>query len=228
MSLNQKIHEHIKQREFLVADNLIKSKINEEPNSAEGYYLKGVSEYFQGRIGTAIDHLKIALDKDPKHTDAAICLSVLYNDIGKYDLAKQVFERANQSVVHRPGGETSGIDKKFSVKHLELGDLYFRYRRYDEAIDEYSKAMVLDPTDLDIRIRRAKTFAKKGFSTRATQELEQLVSEAPKYIPARIQLGLLHFSQGNQLEAELEWEEVLKQSPGNREVLSYLKRATNS
>jgi tetratricopeptide (TPR) repeat protein len=148
---------------------------------------------------------------------------VLLNDIGRYEDAQAVFQQANQSVAHPQSRVESEIDKKFAVKHLETADLYFRYRRYDEAIEEYTKAATLDPTALEIRIRRAKAYSRKGFVTRAMHELEQLKNENPSFLPARIQLGLLHYSQGNTLDAELEWESVLKANPNNAEALSYIE-----
>jgi len=212
-------------REFAKAERLIQEKLRKEPDSADGYYLLGVLNYFQGNLGQTVEHLRHALSLDPRHTDASICLSVLFNDIGKYDDAKKVFEQANQSVVHKRIGDDVAVDRKFAVKHLELADLYFRYRRYDESIDEYGKAALLDPTALEIRIRRAKAFAKKGFLSRAMQELQQLKNEHTDYLPARIQLGLLHYSQGNLLDAELEWESVAQLDPTHREAQAYLEMA---
>jgi hypothetical protein len=81
---------------------------------------------------------------------------------------------------------------------------------------------------LDVRIRRAKAYAKKGFLTRSMQELQQLKSEHPHFLPARIQLGLLHYSQGNILDAELEWEGVLTLDSQNREAKAYLQMATKT
>lgn len=219
------IQDLLSKRDFVQAERLIHEKLQREAGGADGYYLLGVLHYFQGKLGPTVENLKRALSIDPHHTDASICLSVLYNDIGKYDDAKRVFEAANQSVAHKRTGEDLGIDRKFAVKHLEIGDLYFRYRRYDEAIEEYGKAAMLDPTTLDIRIRRAKAYAKKGFLTRAMQELQQLKAEAPKFIPARIQLGLLHYSQGNVLDAELDWEAVLDIDANHREAQAYLEMA---
>ncbi|RYZ85662.1 MAG: tetratricopeptide repeat protein [Proteobacteria bacterium] len=149
----------------------------------------------------------------------------MLNDLGKYEDAKKVFEQANYSVVHRREGTVSSIDQKFAVKHLELGDLYFRYRRYDEAIEEYSKAALLNPRHLDTRIRRAKAYARKGFVSRAMQDLQALKHENPTYLPAMIQLGLLHYSQNNLIDAELEWEGVMQAQPGHREAASYLEMA---
>jgi tetratricopeptide (TPR) repeat protein len=223
---DQEIQDLLSRRELGRAESLIHERLRETPESADAHYLMGVLQYFRGQVGPTVESLRRALSLDPRHTDAAICLSVLFNDIGKYDDARKVFEQANQSVA-RPaasGGDPE-VDRKFAVKHLELADLYFRYRRYDEAIEEYGKAALLDPVTLDIRIRLAKAFAKKGFVTRALQELQQLKSEHPRFIPARLQLGLLHYSQGNILDAELEWEGVMDVEPRNREAQAYLEMA---
>ena len=71
-------------------------------------------------------------------------------------------------------------------------------------------------------MKRAKAFAKKGFITRAIQDLQQLKTERPYDSKVAIQLGLLHYSQGNTLDAELEWESVLETDPVNREASAYL------
>jgi tetratricopeptide (TPR) repeat protein len=222
---DQEIQDLLSRKEFGKAESLIRDRLRDEPDSADAFYLMGVFHYFQGHLGPTVENLRRALQLDPQHTDAAICLSVLFNDIGKYDDAKRVFEQANQSVAHKRTGDDLGIDRKFAVKHMELADLYFRYRRYDESIEEYAKAAMLDPTTLEIRIRLAKAYAKKGFLTRAMQELQQLKHEHPHYTPSRIQLGLLHYSQGNILDAELEWEGVADVDPTNREARAYLEMA---
>lgn len=220
---DQQIQELLSRRDFAPAEKLIRQRLAADPSNPDTHYWLGVLYYFQGQVAQTVENLKKALALDPGHTDAAICLSVLFNDIGKYDDAKKIFEQANQSIVHKRTFGDIRIDRKFAVKHLELADLYFRYRRYDEAIEEYGKASRLDPTTLEIRIRRAKAYAKKGFLTRSIQELQQLKREEPHYSPARVQLGLLHYSQGNILDAELEWESVLGFEPDNREAIAYLK-----
>ncbi len=227
-SEDREIQELLSKRKYSQAELRIRDKIKRDPDDPDGYYLLGVMYYFQGQIGLTVENLRKALSIDPRHTDAAVCLSVLFNDLGKYDDARRVFEQANQSITQNLLLDDLGIDRKFSVKHLELADLYFRYRRYDEAIEEYSKAARLDPGTLDIRIRRAKAYAKKGFLTRSMQELQQLKREYPQFSPAKIQLGLLHYSQGNILDAELEWESVSRAEPKNREAQTYLDMARKS
>lgn len=224
-STEARVQEYLNRRDYTRAGELIQGMLAKDASDPEAHYLLGVMNYFQGQVGPTIAYLKKALELDPRHTDAAICLSVLLNDLGKYEEAKKVFEQANQSVVHRREGTVSGIDQKFAVKHLETGDLYFRYRRYDEAIEEYSKAALLNPLHYETRIRRAKAYARKGFVSRALQDLQALKHEKPTFLPALVQLGLLHYSQGNLIDAELEWENVLQQNPGHREAQAYLEMA---
>jgi len=221
-TVDRRIQDFMNRKDYGRAESLIRDKLAKEPNGADGHYLMGVLNYFRGNVGPTIVSLKRALELDPRHTDAAICLSVLLNDLGKYDDAKKIFDQANQSVVHRREGVVSGVDQKFAVKHLELGDLYFRYRRYDEAIEEYSAAALLNPNHFETRIRRAKAYARKGFVSRALQDLQSLKHDHPEYLPSRIHLGLLHYSQGNLIDAELEWEDVLRRQPEHPEAVAYL------
>ncbi len=222
MISTQEIQNQIQKKKYPDAERLLEQALLIEPDNADYFYLRGLLRSYQGKLVQSIDDLRKALHHDPKHTDAAVCLSVILNDIGRYDEAKKVFEQANQSVFLKQVGDDAQIDRRFSVKHFELGDLYFRYRRFDEAIEEYNKAILLDPQMVEIRVKRAKALAKKGFISRAIQDLQQLKIERPGDPTVRIQLGLLHYSQGNNLDAELEWDSVLEIDPVNREAVAYL------
>jgi tetratricopeptide (TPR) repeat protein len=227
----QEIQQKLKTKKYREAEELIQKSLLIEPDSSDAYYMRGLLRSYQGKLLESIEDLKRALKLEPKHTDAAVCLSVILNDIGKYDEAKKIFEQANQSVFLKQIGDDEQIDRRFAVKHFELADLYFRYRRFDEAIEEYNKAILLDPQTAELRIKRAKAFAKKGFITRAIQDLQALKNERSTDLAVRIQLGLLHYSQGNALDAELEWESVLEMDPVHREAIAYLdlvKKNNNS
>ncbi len=231
---SKRIQKLLGNRNLEEAGRLLDRKAETSPDDSETHYLRGVWHYFKGDIRPTVESLERALTLNPKNTDAAICLSVLFNDLGRYDDARRVFETANRSIAERQPGAagTSGfddsVDRKFAVKHLELADLYFRYRRFGEAVDEYSKAIALDPSNLDIRIKLAKAFARRGFFSRALQELQQLKREHPRFGPARVQLGLLHFQQGNVLDAEVEWEDLLTFEPENREAKACLEMSTQA
>jgi tetratricopeptide (TPR) repeat protein len=212
---------------IIICDELLKRNL-ELKDKIHVLQIQGLAYYMDGKVQKSIECFKNILQLDPKNIDAAICLSVAYNDIGLYEEAKNIYKIANQSLYLKKPGSDKLLDSRFSLKHIELGDLYFKFHRYDEALQEYSKALLLDPTHLQIRIKIAKVYARKGFTSRALQELQTLAYENPDFLEARIQLGLLHYSTGNIIDAQIEWERVLKEDPNNIEVFQYLEMAKQS
>lgn len=226
---SDKVQRLLRERRFSDAERecelcLARSNTPEDEKKS-ALHLLGTSYYLQGQLTKSIDCFKKILDLDPKHTDSAISLSIIYNDIGKYDEAKKIYQVANQSLALKRQGSDSLLDRKFALKHIELGDLYFKYHRYDDALEDYSRAARLDPQQLEIRIKIAKVYAKKGYTTRAIQELQQLCHEHQDFITARVHLGLMYFSQGNVIDAQLEWERARAQDPSNPEIQTYLEMA---
>jgi tetratricopeptide (TPR) repeat protein len=100
--------------------------------------------------------------------------------------------------------------------------MYASYGRYDEALFEYNKAASLDVDNLEIRIKIAKNYTKKGFISKALDELKRLKNENPGYMPGRIALGLLYYGNGNIIEAQAEWQNVLSREPGHPEASMYV------
>ena len=103
------------------------------------------------------------------------------NDIGRYEQAQEVFEKANKKVKQESKGvEDPHINTRFAAKHFELAEMYFSYNRYEEALFEYNKAISLNPSDLEVRIKIAKVYSKKGYLAKALEELRKLKSENPQ------------------------------------------------
>lgn len=198
--------------------------IEQNSNATEAYFYLANIFHIRGEMGKAIKAFQRVLELDPHHTDAAISLSVIYNDIGKYEEAKAIFEKANNQVknTQQQGVSDPHLNKKFSLKHYELAEMYASYGRWEEALFEYNKASTLDPDNLEIRIKIAKNYTKKGFISKAFEELKRLKNEHPGYMPARIALGLLYYGNGNIIEAQAEWQNVIGREPNHPEAQMYL------
>lgn len=222
-------------RELFNKNNLKKAYIlfdeviNINPKSSEAFFYLGNIFHIQGQLGKAVKAFNKVLELDPNHTDASISLSVILNDIGRYEDAKKIFEKASEKVKNEKVGlQDSHINKKFAAKHYEIAEMYFSYNRYEEALSEYSKACGLDPDNLDGRVKIAKVYSKKGYTSKAFEELRKLKSEHPSYTPARVALGLMHFGKGDTLEAQTEWQVALSKDPKNEEILMYLNISKNA
>tara|TARA_B100001971_G_scaffold214585_1_gene252886 strand:- start:92563 stop:93297 length:735 start_codon:yes stop_codon:yes gene_type:complete len=211
------------------AMKLFEEVLDINPKSADAYFYIGNIFHIKGQLGKAVKAFNKVLEENPNHTDASISLSVILNDIGKYEEAKSIFEKANEHVKkEKKGLEDPHINIKFANKHYEIAEMYFTYARYDEALYEYNKASALDESNLEVRIKIAKVYSKKGFLSKAIEVLKKLKSEQLNYIPARIALGLLYYGSGNVIEAQTEWQSALQKDPGNEELQMYLKLSNNA
>ncbi len=201
--------------------------LSEDPYCVDAHFYMANIFHIQGQLGKAVKAFNKVLELDPGHTDASISLSVILNDIGRYEDAQKIFEKANSSVKDK-GVQDPHINKKFADKHYELAEMYFSYNRYDEALFEYNKAAALDAENLEIRIKTAKVYSKKGYISKAFEELRKLKAERPDYIPARMALGLLHYGKGNTIEAQSEWQSALMKDPANEELQMYLTLSSSA
>ncbi len=222
--LLKKAKEAFQKNDLKTASLFLNEIIDQNPNASEAYFYLANVFHVRGELGKAIKGFQRVLELDPNHTDAAISLSVIYNDIGKYEEAKAIFEKANNQVKNSQGQGIADphLNKKFSLKHYELAEMYVSYGRCDEALFEYNKAIALDPDNLEIRIKVAKAYTKKGFTSKAFDELRRLKNENPGYMPARIALGLLYYGNGNIIEAQAEWQNVLSREPSHPEAVMYV------
>lgn len=222
--LLKKAKEAFQKNDLKTASLFLNEIIEQNPNSTEAFFYLANVFHVRGELGKAIKAFQKVLELDPHHTDAAISLSVIYNDIGRYEEAKAIFDKANSQVKNsqQQGLSDPHLNKKFSLKHYELAEMYASYGRADEALFEYNKSITLDPDNLEIRIKVAKAYTKKGFISKAFDELKRLKNEHPGYMPARIALGLLYYGNGNIIEAQAEWQNVLNREPSHAEATMYL------
>ncbi len=218
---------------YVAAKDLLLDLDSAGQSDAETQYLLGTIFHRENNFAEAVDRFKRALQLDPQFTDAAISLSIIYNDTGHYLEGKQVFEQAEKSALRKPGIPTPSIvlAKEISEKHVELGNLYRKLQRFDEAANEFLKAARVDPDHLEARILLAKTHGQRGQMKLAHEELAKLVKERPDFVPARVHLALLYYALGNAVDAQIELQEALLKEPDNAQVKMYLdltKQATES
>lgn len=214
-------------RELLLLDAVGQS-------TAESQYLLGTIYHRKNELAQAVNCFKRALQLDPSFTDAAISLSVIYNDTGHYQEGKAIFQQAEKSIEKQRSGAPAHsivLAKEIAEKHVELGNLYRRLEKLDEAANEYLKASRLDANNLESRILLAKIHAQRGQLRLAHSELQKIVTDNPNYVPARVHLALLYYAMGNTVDAQIELSEAQMKDPANEQVKMYLamtKRATQS
>ncbi len=190
--------------------------------SAEVYHLLGCIYSKRGKFKKATVAFQNALHLDPLFTEAAIALSSLFNDVGKYKEGAAVFYQAKKHLDTLPPGHDPKINRTLAQRHHELGLLYMRFERFAEANHEFTKALNLEPGNLAVSLQISKSLAKLGDRAAATAFLRQTISQNPRSAEARIQLGILLHSQHQVREAQREWKDALNLEPDNKHAQMYL------
>ena len=190
---------------------------------ADVHNMLGIIYHQQGRFEKAVQSFEHALRINPNYTDASMNLAVIYNDMGKLDEAKKVYTDAKARTQVRVSGLDPFSLGKLSNLHKDIADVYYSFGMYDEAIEEYTKALKLNPDFVDIRTKLGIALRDSGKYDDALVHLGQAASERPDYVPALLGLALCYFKMGKIGEAKDKWNEVIKSDPKNKIAAFYLK-----
>lgn len=221
--------EHFRDGNYRIAEPLLQQLMVSETKNPEIFHMMATLYYDQGKFNKAIKTFRRALEIDPTYTDASVGLSIILNDLGRYDEGKQVFIDAQQALKRKSSSDADPyIMEKIATKHDELGELYFQYKRYDDAIEQYAKALSLSSRKAELKMKMIECFLKREDEPRALKELRLLVQEFPQFIPARLKLGLMYFNMKNTIAAVEQWESVLLRDPEHPIALKYLQMAQES
>lgn len=188
----------------------------------DAFHLLGYVYTKKGKFKKAMLAFERALALDPFHTEAAIALSSLYNDVGKYREGAQVFHKAKKRLDKTLPGFDPRINQSLARKHYELGLLYMRFERFLEAHHEFVKAYNLESDNIMNAVMMAKCLSKSGDKEAAVNILRKGLAANPKSVDAKIQLGIILHAQQKLRDAQREWEEALSLDPDNKSAQMYL------
>jgi tetratricopeptide (TPR) repeat protein len=94
---------------------------------------------------------------------------------------------------------------------IKLGNAYFDTDRYQEAIDVYSKALVIDPKNADVRTDMGIMYRKLGRFDKALEAFRQAAQDQPMHVNSRFNLGVALKYDKNDLPGAIQaWEDFLK------------------
>lgn len=209
-------------RDYDKAEPCLIQLVNEQRGFADVHDMLGVIYHHQGRLHEAASMFEAALRLNPNYTEAALNLAVTYNDLGRYQEAKQVYGQALRASKSGPRKLDPFAQGKIANMHADVGKAYDALGLYPEAVREYEKALELCPHFQDIRTLLGTTLREMGALPAAIRELERVKRETPKYVPARLSLGLAYHALGRLDEAQEEWQAALVADPENKPAGMYL------
>lgn len=166
-----------------------------------------------------------ALAINPNYTEAALNLAVTYNDLGRYDEAKKIYQAALAKGAESPGKLDPFVKGKIANLHAEVAQAYIDVGMIADAKHELRKAVLLCPTFADLRLRLANLYRQSGDLDAAKFELEEAVASRPRYVPAWVALGVTMLAKGDGAAAVRAWEHAIELEPDHKAAQMYLRMA---
>ncbi len=196
--------------------------INQDVKFADIFQMMGVIKHDNGNFEEAMNFYKVALKINPQYTEAAINLSILYCDLGRYSESKDILVDVQNSVTDENSKDRM-VKGKLANMHSELADIYKSMGEHQEAIEEYRKASFLRPNFADIRTKLAVTYRDNGDVKMAFREFTDIIRMKPTYVPARINLGVTYLAMNDFENAKKEFNKAMELDPGNPSAKMYFK-----
>jgi tetratricopeptide (TPR) repeat protein len=210
---------------------LLQPLITEIGDDYRVYALLGVVYHKEGNFPRAVKNYNRALELNSLDTETAINLSLIYNDLGRYEQGAQLYAKAvglmkNERIEKSDlVDETEDVNYMFANQHASLGELYLRYNKAEDAFREFEKALSLSPRMYHVYADMAECLSRMGHRKQAIKNLKTLKLKSPDIYEARVKLGHLLFLEGEIGPAVEEWDSVIKDNPSNLEAKMYLKMA---
>ncbi len=217
--------ENFQKNDYTEAEKHLTAFIETVQDFADVWNMLGVIYHDQGKFQKAVESFERALKINPLYTEAQLSLAVTYNDLGQYHKARELYAGAKQQGTKTEGERIPDpfVKGKLANMHADLGDVYRGIGLFDEAVQEYRKALELRPEFPDIRTKMAKALHSQGRKEQALDELMEIKRNKPEYLVARINLGVMLYSEGRVADALREWREILKEDPENKKAQMYLR-----
>jgi tetratricopeptide (TPR) repeat protein len=211
--------------EYDKAEGLLLELLKLSPNYADVYNKLGFIYHQKNEFEKAAWFFEKALQLNPGYTEASLNLSVTYNELGRFEEANKIFSNAARFAHPAPLSIDPYVQGKLANEHALLGDQYYDLGLFDEAINEYKKALKLRPNFVDIITKAGVALREKGLFDEAIRVFMRAKEVNPRYIPSLIHLGIAYYMKGFIDLAVEEWEGAIRIDPKNKDAQAYMNLA---
>jgi len=198
------------------ASEPLRTALARNPNSAAARHMLGKTHFMSGEFDKAAAELETALKLAPRDYDVAFTLGLAYLKQGRLDPAKQIYSRMLRQLGDRP------------QLHLIFGRAYRETVFLVEAIEEFKKAVALDPKLSRAHYYLGLTYLLKDGTSRFNDAAEEfkiaLALNQDDYF-ANYYLGIIHLKERRLEPAISLLEKACRLQPDNPDPYFYLGQA---
>jgi serine/threonine-protein kinase len=172
-----------------------------------GYLLNSQTE---GHVDAAIDLFNRAIALDPGYALAYAGLGGAFWH--KYDASKEPgrVEQARSACA-----QAVALDAELSASHVCLGTIALGTGAFEEAVQEFQRAVDREPTNDEATLGLARAQARAGTAGEAEATYKRAIALRPDYWATHIWLGTFYRAQGRYADAAQHYQHAVSLTPEN-------------
>ena len=210
-------------RDYVAALADLREITEHHPHFADVRHLMGLCLSFLNQPENALDQFDRALAENEGYVEAHLNRAITLNELGRYDEAREAFERAAHSEKKVGGRFPASVSARLANAHAGVGELYMAAADAVDAAEQFRRALELRPSFHDIRNRLGEALMQMGKLEEARGEFERALDGNGRFLQARLNLGLIYYRLGDAGRARDHWEEARSQEPSSPQVRAYMR-----
>lgn len=223
-SLLESAKDHFNKGHYKLAEPLLTQLQSEAYPKPDVTYMLAAIAFDRGQLKKAIQLFKQSLEVDPEFTDSAVGLSIILNDLGRYDEAKKIFEEAYTVMKGKQKvGKDAYLNQKLGKKHGELGELYMVHNMFKEALEEFTKAARLVPDSADYTLKIGECHLKAKNEPQAISAFEKALADNYE-VDTHLKLVEAYNQSGQKDKAHFELDKMQIRNGERPEIDSWRRR----
>lgn len=157
--------------------------IEEYPKAHLAYYNRGTAFFDRQFYLESIDDYKKTIELKPDFAESYLNMGVAYKELGMFQESLATLSQAISI-------------KKDPVCYFNRGSVYGAMNLFDEAINDFTMAIKLNPRYAEAFNFRGVSYGNKGLNQQATADFLRAISIDPDYADAYKNLGVSFLLQG--------------------------------
>lgn len=145
-----------------------------------------------------------------------------------YQMPSSLPDIFSAGLMHLSVPSASVADKELGEKLKAEGNEFMKQEQYQEAVDRYSGAILLDGRNAVYYCNRAAAYGKLSDHQRSIEDCTKALDLDPKYCKAYARKGLAHTALGQHGEAHECYRRALEFDPINEGYRDNLRRSEQS
>jgi tetratricopeptide (TPR) repeat protein len=175
-------------------------------NNGPANFSLGTALAQQGKIDSAIRHLRAACATEPSYADAHYNLGLALMSKGQLDQAVEAF------------GQTLALAPEHWLAHDSLGAALWRLGKLDDALAQYAEAARINPNDSNAHYSLGSLLLERGKPAEASAQFAMATRLRPSFIEALTGLGRSLATEGKLDEALTQFRELVRLLPNSAEA----------